>query len=183
MRRVIVSRLEDEASRLDREGRMTSLTLVRRIAARPSIVFEALTTADGIAAWWGPVEIEARVGGAYRVRFRTEDGREHEVCGECLEVIEPVRLVMSYRWALGGEPEEFGRVSRIEFVLRPIEGGTELTFTHADLKNAASQTAHGRGWTGALARLERYVASVPLERRPDSRSDENVVGPVAADTR
>jgi uncharacterized protein YndB with AHSA1/START domain len=32
---------------------MTSLTLVRRIAARPSIVFDALTTPDGIASWWG----------------------------------------------------------------------------------------------------------------------------------
>jgi uncharacterized protein YndB with AHSA1/START domain len=162
---------------------MTSLTLVRRIAARPAIVFEALTTADGIAAWWGPVEIEARVGGAYRVRFRSEDGREHEVCGECLEVIEPVRLVMSYRWALGGEPEEFGRVSRIEFALRPIEGGTELTFTHADLKNAASQEAHGGGWTGALARLERYVATVLLERRPDSVSDENMSSALSPRTR
>jgi hypothetical protein len=33
---------------------MTSLTLVRRIRARPSIVFEALITPDGIAQWWGP---------------------------------------------------------------------------------------------------------------------------------
>ena len=33
---------------------MTSLTLVRRIKARPSIVFDALTTAEGIANWWGP---------------------------------------------------------------------------------------------------------------------------------
>ena len=30
---------------------MTSLTLVRRIKARPSIVFDALTTAEGIASW------------------------------------------------------------------------------------------------------------------------------------
>ena len=37
------------------EGRsMTSLTLVRRIAARPSIIFDALTTPDGIRLWWGP---------------------------------------------------------------------------------------------------------------------------------
>ena len=33
---------------------MTGFTLVRQIKARPAIVFEALTTADGIAAWWGP---------------------------------------------------------------------------------------------------------------------------------
>jgi uncharacterized protein YndB with AHSA1/START domain len=35
---------------------MTSLTLVRRIKARPSIVFDALTTADGLAGWFGPDE-------------------------------------------------------------------------------------------------------------------------------
>lgn len=33
---------------------MTSLTLVRRIKARVSIVFDAITTAEGIAQWWGP---------------------------------------------------------------------------------------------------------------------------------
>ena len=36
---------------------MTSLTLVRRIAARPSIVFDALATAEGVAAWWGPDDL------------------------------------------------------------------------------------------------------------------------------
>ena len=30
---------------------MTGLTLVRRIKARPSIVFDTLTTAEGIAGW------------------------------------------------------------------------------------------------------------------------------------
>jgi uncharacterized protein YndB with AHSA1/START domain len=150
---------------------MTSLTLVRRIAARPSIVFEALTTAEGIAAWWGPdeqpvtvAEFDARVGGAYRVRFRTGDGAEHEACGECLEVVKPVRIVMSWRWAFGGEPEESGRVSRIEIDLRPIESGTELTLTHADLRNAASQNSHAWGWTGSLAKLERHLTYVALAR-------------------
>ena len=33
---------------------MTSVCLVRRIAARPAIVFEALVTAEGIRSWWGP---------------------------------------------------------------------------------------------------------------------------------
>jgi len=38
---------------------MSSLTLVRRIAARPSIVFEAMTTNEGLAAWFGPDELPA----------------------------------------------------------------------------------------------------------------------------
>ena len=33
---------------------MTSLTLMRRIAARPSILFDVLRTPEGVAFWWGP---------------------------------------------------------------------------------------------------------------------------------
>jgi len=147
---------------------MTSVTLVRRIAARPSIVFEALTTADGVAAWWGPdelpvvlAEIDPRVGAAYRVRFRTLDGEEHEASGEYLEVAAPSRLVMSWRWTSGGEPEEFGRTSRIEFDVKPIAGGSELTFTHADLRNTASRVSHEGGWAGALDKLVRRLGEAP----------------------
>jgi uncharacterized protein YndB with AHSA1/START domain len=143
---------------------MRSLTLVRRIAARPSIVFEAMTTAEGVAAWFGPddlpvvrAEMDARVGGAYRVQFRTLDGRDHEACGEFLEVVPPRRIVMSWSWAFGGELEEGGRISRVEIELRPIADGTELTFTHAALQNEASEKSHAHGWSGALDKLVRHL--------------------------
>ena len=143
---------------------MSSLTLVRRIAARPSIVFEAMTTSEGLAAWFGPddlpvirAEMDARVGGAYRVRFRTLDGGDHEACGEFLELVPPRRIVMSWRWALGGAAEERGRTSRVEVELRPIEGGTEVTFTHAALWDEASAQSHTWGWTGALNKLVRNL--------------------------
>jgi uncharacterized protein YndB with AHSA1/START domain len=146
---------------------MTSLTLVRRIAARPSIVFEAMTTNEGLAAWFGPddlsvvrAQVDARVGGAYRVRFRTLDGGEHEACGEFLELVPPRRIVMSYQWALGGVAEELGRTSRVEVELRPIAGGTELTFTHAALWDEASAQSHTGGWTGALVKLVRHLENV-----------------------
>ncbi|HEY3820329.1 MAG TPA: SRPBCC domain-containing protein [Polyangiaceae bacterium] len=145
---------------------MKSFTLTRRIAARPSIVFDALTTADGVAAWWGPddlpvilAEVDARKGGCYRVRFRTADGLEHEACGEYLEVVRPQRLVMSWRWASGGEAEEAGQTSRIEIGLTAIATGTELVFTHGELRNDASAKSHERGWTGALTKLVRHLES------------------------
>jgi uncharacterized protein YndB with AHSA1/START domain len=138
----------------------TSLTLVRRIRARPSIVFDALTTAEGISAWWGPdalpvllAEVDARVGGSYRVRFQTLDGQEHEACGEYLEMTPPHRIAMTWRYVFGGEPEELGRVSRIECDLAAIAGGTELTFTHTNLKNEASLASHERGWLGSMVKL------------------------------
>jgi uncharacterized protein YndB with AHSA1/START domain len=90
---------------------MTSLTLVRRIAARPSIVFDALTTPEGIACWWGPdagpvllAETDIRVGGRFRVRFRMLDGSEHESSGEYVEIVKPERLVMSWRWVRRRRP-------------------------------------------------------------------------------
>jgi uncharacterized protein YndB with AHSA1/START domain len=147
---------------------MTSLTLVRRIAARPSIVFDALTTPDGIAFWWGPddgpvllAETDIRVGGRFRVRFRMLDGSEHESGGRYIEVEKPTRLVMSWRWSHGGEPEEAGEESRIEIDLRAIDTGTELTFTHSRLQSEASRDSHQQGWNGSLDKLARHFATNP----------------------
>jgi uncharacterized protein YndB with AHSA1/START domain len=150
---------------------MTSLTLVRRIAARPSIVFDALTTAEGIATWWGPddgpvlaAQSDVRVGGDYLVRFRMQDGSEHEARGEYLEMVRPKRVVMSFRWAFGGAPEEIGNISRVEMELRAIGNETELTFTHANLIAAstpsASKPSHEQGWSVALDKLVHRVAAV-----------------------
>jgi len=141
---------------------MTSLTLVRRIKARPQIVFDAVTTAEGIVHWWGPdagpvllAESDPRVGGRYRVRFRLLDGSEHESSGEFLEIVPPERVVMSWRWKGGAEdPGE----SRVEMRLKPVPEGTELTFTHALLHDEESRLSHEGGWTGALDKLEAYFA-------------------------
>jgi uncharacterized protein YndB with AHSA1/START domain len=139
---------------------MTSLTLVRRIKARPSIVFDALTTPEGIASWWGPdegpvlaAETDPRVGGHFRVRFRVVDGSEHESTGEYLEVVKPERLSMSWRWTGGAEdPGE----SLVEIRLRAVSEGTELTLTHSRLHDEETCRSHEDGWTGALGKLERH---------------------------
>jgi uncharacterized protein YndB with AHSA1/START domain len=144
---------------------MMSLTLVRRICARPSIVFEALTTPQGIAQWWGPdagpvllAETDVRSGGRFRVRFRLLDGTEHESSGEYLDVVESKRLVMSWQWTHGGEPDEVGEVSRVEIDLKRIDSGTEITLTHARLKTDISRASHALGWAGALDKLVRHFS-------------------------
>lgn len=156
---------------------MNSITLVRRIKARPSIVFDALTTAEGIRDWWGPddvpvvlAHVDARVGGAYRVRFRTLDGREHEAYGTFLELTSPRRIVMSWNYALGGVAAEHGRTSRIEIDLMPFDGGTDLRFTHADLASEASKLSHSWGWTGSLDKLVRHAEYVGIPADIDSET-------------
>jgi uncharacterized protein YndB with AHSA1/START domain len=138
---------------------VTSLTIVRRIKARPSIVFDALTTPEGIAHWWSPdagpvlvAESDPRQGGRFRVRFhRLEDNREYETYGEFLEIVRPERVVMSWRWRDGSvDPNE----SRVNIVLRAIAGGTEVTVTHLLLTDEESRSSHEAGWAGALDKLE-----------------------------
>jgi uncharacterized protein YndB with AHSA1/START domain len=141
---------------------VTSLTLVRRIKAQPCTVFDAVTTAEGIAQWWGPdagpvliAETDPRKGGRYRVRFRMLDGTEHECSGEYLDVVRPNRVVMSWRWECGQEdPNE----SCVEIALRPVPEGTEITFTHLLLHDDETRRTHEEGWTGSLDKLEARFA-------------------------
>jgi uncharacterized protein YndB with AHSA1/START domain len=141
---------------------MTSLTLVRRIAASPEIVFDAVSTPEGIAAWWGPdagpvlvAEMDARIGGRFRARFRMLDGSEHECCGTILALVRPRHLAMTWRWVGGREAEG---ESRIDIVLHPIgDEVTELVFTHALLPDADTAKGHIGGWNGSLDKLERLL--------------------------
>jgi uncharacterized protein YndB with AHSA1/START domain len=139
---------------------MTSVTLVRRIKARPSILFDLLVTAEGIARWWGPdagpvllSESDPRVGGRFRLRFRRLVGDEYETSGEFLEITPPKRVRMTWLWS--GDTE----ASQIEMVLRPIPEGTELTFTHSRLPDDATARGHEKGWSGSLGKLEAMFAA------------------------
>jgi uncharacterized protein YndB with AHSA1/START domain len=147
---------------------MAEAVMVRQIAARPAIVFEALVTADGIKSWWGPADelamwalVDPRVNGRFRVRFRTPDGREHECSGEFLEIDRPTRVVLSWRWTDGGEPDEVAvdHVSRVEFRLRAIDTGTELTLVHSALTTEVSARSHEGGWGVALMKLVRQYCA------------------------
>ncbi len=137
---------------------MSSMTLVRRIAASPDTVFELLASSEGIAQWWGPddgpvlaSEFDARVGGRFRLRFRMRDGGEHECHGEVLELVRPTRLVTTWNW-LENEGEA---ASRLEMDLHAVAGGCELVFTHALLPDDATAQGHEKGWSGSLGKLQR----------------------------
>jgi uncharacterized protein YndB with AHSA1/START domain len=139
---------------------MNSVRLVRQIAARPDTVFEAISTPAGITRWWGPdagpvliAEMDLRVGGRFKVRFRMLDASEHECSGKILELQRPTHLAMSWEWA-GDEAEG---ESRVEWLLRPTAQGTELIFTHTQLPSEEAARDHERGWNGAFDKLERQL--------------------------
>ena len=139
-----------------------SLTLKKRLKAQPAQVFSAWTDPQKLIHWFGPnetiagslrAEMDVRVGGRYRVSFKTKDGEYHEVGGIYREVTPPSRLVFS--WAWHSTPE---RESLVTVTLKPDGGGTLLTLHHEQLFDQAARDSHEQGWTGMLDNLERHLA-------------------------
>ena len=152
------------AQALPRSDIRPSLTLKRRLKARPEKVYRAWTEAAQLAAWFGPgnceylaTEVDLRVGGRFRVAFRTDiDGKpdeRHEVQGIYREIVPNEKLVFSWNWI--STPE---RVSQVTVSLRPDGEGTMLTLLHEQLFDEASKTGHTRGWTASLNKLESLFA-------------------------
>jgi len=109
-----------------------SLTLKRRLNARPEKVYAAWADGEKLAQWFGPsqvksgsvnAELDVRVGGRYRISFEGEGGEYHEVGGVYREVVPNERLVFS--WAWHSTPE---RESLVTISMKPEGGGTLLTY-------------------------------------------------------
>jgi uncharacterized protein YndB with AHSA1/START domain len=139
-----------------------SLTLERRLYAPPAKVYAAWTDPEKIARWFGPsqvvagsvrADIDARIGGRYRVSFNMEDGEHHEVGGVYREVVPNQRLTFSWAWHTTPERESLVTVS-----LKPDGDGTLLTLHHEQLFDQAARDGHEGGWIGTLDKLEKYLA-------------------------
>src|SRR5579872_4840992 len=92
------------------------------IAKPPAQVWAALTTAEGLSAWFGEqAEIDLRPGGTARMSFGPDFTAEMRV--ERIE--EPT--VFGYTWHIYGLPETDPRRTYVEFTLEPTAAGTRLT--------------------------------------------------------
>jgi uncharacterized protein YndB with AHSA1/START domain len=139
-----------------------SLTLKRRLDAPPAKVYAAWTDPEKIARWFGPAQvvagsvradIDARIGGRYRVSFKTADGEHNEVAGVYREMVPNQKL--SFSWAWHSTPE---RESQVTVSLKPDGDGTLLTLLHEQLFDSAARDGHENGWIGTLDKLEEYLA-------------------------
>lgn len=137
----------------------TSLQLTRRIAAPREDVFKAWTDPELLGRWWGPpgttlasLDVDARVGGRYRIGMRRDDGELWHVEGTYLEIAPPSKLVYTWAWEEGDGPGHESVVT-IEFISRGRE--TDVVLTHERLASEESRDNHRHGWTGLLDQLER----------------------------
>ena len=139
-----------------------SLTLKRRLHAPAEKVYAAWTEPAQLARWFGPAqtisgsvraEMDVRVGGRFRVGFKTEDGEYHEVGGVYREVVPNEKLVFTWAWHTTPERE-----SLVTVLIRRDGDGAMLTLTHEQFFDEAARDGHKRGWTGTLDKLADYLA-------------------------
>ena len=131
---------------------------VVEIANPPAKVWKALTTAEGLAGWFGnEAAIDLRPGGAARVAWA--GGQSVDLRVERVE--EPTAF--GFTWHIDGLPEEDQRRTYVEFTLEPVGAGTRLTVVEsgfAQLPEDAYKSAydsHTEGWASELGELVAFV--------------------------
>ena len=128
------------------------------LTAPPEKVWAALTTAEGLAAWFGnQATIDLRPGGSAQMKWT--EGFTADMRVERVE--EP--SVFGFTWHIYGLPEDDPRRTYVEFTLEPAGAGTRLTVVEsgfAQLPEDAYRAAfdgNTRGWASELAELADYL--------------------------
>jgi uncharacterized protein YndB with AHSA1/START domain len=128
------------------------------LARPPCAVWPALTTAEGLSAWFGErATIDLRPGGAASMTFA--GGMTVEMRVERVE--EPT--VFAYTWRLPNLPADDPRRTYVEFTLEPAGDGTLLRVTETgfaqlpvDIRRETYES-HRDGWSRELSELVEHL--------------------------
>lgn len=129
------------------------------LAHSPATVWRALTTAEGLAAWFGNkgAAIDLRPGGAAELTF--DNGFHQDMRVERIE--EP--SVFGFTWQILGLPDDDPRRTYVEFTLEPTPSGTRLTVVETGFAQLPDEThkdafsANANGWPAKLDELRDYL--------------------------
>ena len=138
-----------------------TLMLRRTYAVDIETLFDALTKAEAIKAWFGPGAFtvthsacDLRVGGHWVIEMLSDEGNAHNVGGEYIEIDRPRSVRFTWAWQF--EPNE---ISEVTYRLSPIdEASTLFTLIHTRLPSENSRDLHGQGWNKTLDNLAPWLA-------------------------
>lgn len=137
------------------------------IQAPPSAVWRWLATPEALRRWISPdLEIDLRVGGAYRLRG---SGDDTWISGTVLEMVPEGGLVLSWL----EEGGDWVHPARLAITLAPTSGGTQVTLAHDGFAGIGKPGWRDtvRAYEGGVDRhrlLERLAELVAAERSADA---------------
>ena len=139
------------------------LHLERVLLAPPGRVFALNTEPQLLARWWGPngfsvpsVEVDARVGGRYRIEMQPSDGDAFFLSGEFREVEPGTRLAYTFRWE---PPDPEDQETVVVLSLEAVDESTALTIDQGDFATDERRALHVQGWSESIDRLEELIAT------------------------
>jgi uncharacterized protein YndB with AHSA1/START domain len=128
------------------------------LAQPPATVWAALTTGDGLSAWFGEkATIDLRAGGPAAMTFKS--GLTVDMRVERVE--EPT--VFGFTWRVPGLPEDDPRRTYVEFTLEAAGAGTRLRVVETgfaqlpDDSRRQTYDSHADGWAAELGDLTGYL--------------------------
>ncbi|MDT0466459.1 SRPBCC family protein [Streptomyces gibsoniae] len=135
---------------------MTStVTVEKRINARPETVFGFFTDRDKWLSWMGADgTFSFEPGGAYV----TNVTGDNHAAGAFVEISPYRRVVFTWGWTKGGMPDVPPGSSTVTVDLTPDGEGTRLRLTHSGLPTAEACAAHEEGWRHYTDRLATRAA-------------------------
>ena len=141
----------------------TSVTLTHHASAPIERVFRAFTEVEELSSWFGPEgfeitlsEMDARIGGAYRITMQSPEGEDYTVHGVLVELIEPTLIAYTWSWEEDDEADEHESLVTIRFAADA--GGTQIELVHTHLASEESVQSHTSGWTSTFNDLDRHLA-------------------------
>ncbi len=146
-------------------GKPTIVT--RRVVSAPrSLVFDTFTKPEHLKRWMGPRALDMvscvsdlRVGGGWRMVYRSPDGQEFGFHGEFREIVRPERILRTFVFERMPDAEALET-----FVLEERDGKTTIktTTVHKTIEGRDGHIAHGMeaGMTDGYARLDELLVEL-----------------------
>ena len=143
-----------------------TVRLHRVLRAPAERVYRAFLDAEAMAKWLPPHgftgkvhEIDARVGGGYRMSFTNfSTGHSHSFGGTYVELVPHIRLRYTDRFDDPNLPGEM----HVTVTLRPVSCGTELSIVQEGIPAAIPTEMCYLGWQESLGQLANLVEpSIP----------------------
>ena len=144
------------------------LLIQRTFDAPAAVVFSLWSEARHMRRWMGPedfdcpeMEIDFRVGGAYRGKIRSPRMGDNPFHGVYREIEPNRRLVFTFAWDNDGPSAGHQMLVTITFEER--NGKTVQTFHQKPFLTIESRDGHVGGWTSAFDKLAAYAATLTQE--------------------
>ena len=144
------------------------LSITRIFDAPPALVFALWSKPEHFKRWMGPadftcpeVEMDFRVGGAYRALIQSPKHGDNRFGGFYREIEPDRRLVFTFAWDNDGPSA--GVETLVTVTFEEHDGKTVQSFHQRPFRDVARRDSHVGGWNSTFDKQQAYLAQITKE--------------------